>query len=197
MNDLISRRAAIDALNRHLDTIPVVNNNTMEMIRRSEAMDCREIINGLPSAQPEKKIFKNMSDGEFEKWLYEHGIFHPDINESIPCDAVPYLIDCAINELPSAQPELIARDIATIIENEQDMRVILKNAEHTETHSCDYERTGTHDWIPVTERQPNHELAIVQFSDGDFSLLQFPTAYRWKDIVAWFPLPEPYKEGQE
>jgi len=39
--------------------------------------------------------------------------------------------------LPSAQPEQIARDIATIIENEQDMRVILKNAEHTETHSCD------------------------------------------------------------
>ena len=63
--------------------------------------------------------------------------------------------------------------------------------EHTETHSCDYERTGTHDWIPVTERQPNHELAIVQFSDGDFSLLQFPTAYRRKDIVAWMPMPEP------
>lgn len=53
MNDLISRRAAIEALNRHLDTIPVVNNNTMEMIRRSEVMDCREIINGLPSEQPE------------------------------------------------------------------------------------------------------------------------------------------------
>ena len=53
MNDLISRQAAIAAMNRHLDTIPVVNNNTMEMIRRSEVMDCREIINGLPSAQPE------------------------------------------------------------------------------------------------------------------------------------------------
>lgn len=76
-------------------------------------------------------------------------------------------------------------------------RLPSEQPEHTETHSCDYERTGTHDWIPVTERQPNHELAIVQFSDGDFSLLQFPTAYRWKDIVAWFPLPEPYKEGQE
>lgn len=49
--DCIDRQAAIDALNRHLDTIPVVNNNTMEMIRRSEVMDCREIINGLPSAE--------------------------------------------------------------------------------------------------------------------------------------------------
>ena len=97
--------------------------------------------------------------------------------------------------MPSAQPEQIARDIATIIENEQDMRVLLKNTErtekhdlvsrkaaiktaknvayyvdehgsaggwlamlvnwleilpsaqpeHTETHSCDYQRTETHE----------------------------------------------------
>ena len=33
-------------------------------------------------------------------------------------------------QLPSAQPEQIARDIATIIENEQDMRVIRQNAKH-------------------------------------------------------------------
>jgi hypothetical protein len=50
-------------------------------------------------------------------------------------------------KLPSAQPEQIARDIATIIENEQDMRVLLKNTERTETHSCDCERTETHDLI--------------------------------------------------
>ena len=37
-------------------------------------------------------------------------------------------------QLPSAQPEQIARDIATIIENEQDMRVLLKNTERTEKH---------------------------------------------------------------
>lgn len=53
MDDTIYRQAAIDALNRHLDTIRVTNNSTTEMIRRSEVMDCREIINGLPSAQPE------------------------------------------------------------------------------------------------------------------------------------------------
>ncbi len=42
---------------------------------------------------------------EFEKWLYGHGICSPNIHESIPCDAVPLLIDDAISELPSAQPE--------------------------------------------------------------------------------------------
>lgn len=34
-----------------------------------------------------------------------------------------------ICQLPSAQPQDIARDIATIIENEKDMRVIAKNAQ--------------------------------------------------------------------
>ena len=48
-------------------------------------------------------------------------------------------------QLPSAQPEQIARDIATIIENEHDMRVILQNAERTETNSCENKRTETHE----------------------------------------------------
>ena len=34
-----------------------------------------------------------------------------------------------IKALPSAQPSQVARDIATILENEKDMRVVLKNAE--------------------------------------------------------------------
>jgi hypothetical protein len=62
MKDLIDRQAAIDALNRHLDTIPITNNSTMEMIRRSEVMDCRGIINGLPSAQPERMTNKQWVD---------------------------------------------------------------------------------------------------------------------------------------
>jgi hypothetical protein len=39
------------------------------------------------------------------------------------------VIEGALLELPSAQSHDIARDIATIIENEKDMRVILKNAQ--------------------------------------------------------------------
>ena len=50
-------------------------------------------------------------------------------------------------------------------------------------------------WIPGNERIPEG-LIIVQFNDGDFDLLQFPTDYRRKDIVAWMPLPEPWKGEQ-
>ena len=64
-----------------------------------------------------------------------------------------------LSKLPSAQPD-IARDIATIIENEKDMRVILKNTERTETHSCDCERTETHDWTPVSEALPKDGVTV-------------------------------------
>lgn len=56
--------------------------------------------------QPEQKIYRSMSEEEFEAWLYNHGICHPDIHESIACDIVPSLIDDAINELsPAPLPE--------------------------------------------------------------------------------------------
>ena len=71
------------------------------------------------------------------------------------------VMEGALLELPSAQPEQIARDIATIIENEKDMRVILKNAEHTETHECVYRHTVTHDWIPVTEALPRDDEEVI------------------------------------
>lgn len=159
MSDLISRQAAIAAMNRHLDTIPVVNNNIMEMIRRNEVMDCRGIINGLPSAQPEQ----------------------------------------------------IARDIATIIENEQDMRVVLKNADRTETHSCDYQRTGTHEWTPVTEALPrdDEEVIVTCLDDsGDTPYSYTTTAWHYKGmwvcdnmrcpfVIAWMPRPEPWKGETE
>ena len=91
-DDYISRQAAIDAI-------------------MGEPTDAHypswyaERLEQLPSAQQERIIYGNMSDEEFEKWLYEHGICSPNIHESIPCYAVPLLIDDAISELPSAQPE--------------------------------------------------------------------------------------------
>ena len=201
-----------------------------------------------------------------------------------------------LNNVPAAQPEQIARDIATIIENEHDMRVLLKNTErtkkhdlisrreaiktaknvayyvdehgsaggwlamlvnwleilpsaqpeHTETHSCDCERTETHEsctdcplydhdrhncprfnkviprtieaakpmWIPVTERlpedacqcivtakvkhvdnYPDYEVDTADFADGIFT-----TANSWwgvESIIAWMPLPEPWKGEQD
>ena len=51
---------------------------------------------------------------------------YPDACRKEECEI--HLAIEALENLPSAQPDL-ARDIATIIENEKDMRVILKNAQ--------------------------------------------------------------------
>ena len=99
MDDLISRQATIDAINR-LD-IPE-DMCVFEILSHIELE-----IGNLPSAQQERIIYGNMSDEEFEKWLYGHGICSPNIREPIPCAVVPLLIDNAISELPSAQPEII------------------------------------------------------------------------------------------
>lgn len=48
-------------------------------------------------------------------------------------------------------------------------------------------------WIPVTERPISKGLVLVTYNDGDVDLLNQPTAYRRGDIVAWMPLPKPYK----
>ena len=112
--------------------------------------------------------------------------------------------------LPSAQPEAdqVARDMATIIENEKDMRVIQKNAEQQ--------------WVPVTERLPEvcgrylvtrglkacdalwNRVYIINYSDlmglkseriwwkGNVGKSDFE---RIDDVIAWMPLVEPY-EGE-
>ena len=49
-------------------------------------------------------------------------------------------------------------------------------------------------WIPCSESRPKHGVVLVTYKDGEIDLLSFPTAYRAKDIIAWMPLPEPYKE---
>ena len=95
MDDLISRQAAIDELDK--GAWGVEWDKTL----------AKTMIESLPSAQQERIIYGNMSDEEFEKWLYGHGICSPNIREPIPCSVVPLLIDNAISELPSAQPEII------------------------------------------------------------------------------------------
>ena len=104
----------------------------------------------------------------------------------------------ALERVPSVDPEpsQVARDIATIIENENDMRVIGQR------------------WIPVSERLPDEkkdvfittEYAGKRYVDvgcliGDEWCLnadEYATFdyRRYRKHLAWMPLPEPWK-GEE
>lgn len=110
--------------------------------------------------------------------------------------------EAILRRLPSAQPQDIARDIATIIENEKDMRVVLKNAEPQ--------------WIPVSERLPEekqdvllafkHNMVVGFWEDildngepawyansGDGWMTGTESVDSDGIPIAWMPLPEPWR----
>ena len=96
-------------------------------------------------------------------------------------------------EVLSAQPtaDRVARDISTILQNEQDMRVIERNAEPER-------KKGK--WIPVTERLPEERQEILATTTdnswGDVVIIRTYYKEMHKSVIAWMPLPEPYKEGE-
>lgn len=118
--------------------------------------------------------------------------------QGIACGAA--LAKTYVEQLPSAQPQDIARDIATIIENEKDMRVVLKQPR----------------WIPCSERLPQeNETVLISAKyighlsqnypyveegflthDGWYSAYGDNYSELLAKVVAWMPLPEPYK-GEE
>lgn len=149
MDDLISRQAAIDALDvlcqEHRYKIPGKSETYSEYNEAwQDALDRAEgLIFNLPSAQP-----TNIQD----ILEYLDTVLHPIVSPE-HWDIYSELYDM-ISVLPSAQPENIARDIATIIENEKDMRVVLKNAQPQQLKApcdvCRYNPPSSADGKPCT-----------------------------------------------
>ena len=86
-----------------------------------------------------------------------------------------------VGSMPSTQQQDIARDIATIIENEKDMRVVLKQPR----------------WIPCSERLPNKDgyyLTTTYYRQVYADYWNEDHFDRTEAVIAWMPLPEPYKE---
>lgn len=106
-------------------------------------------------------------------------------------------IEDRIKRLPSAQPEPseVARDIATIIENEKDIRVIASEPR----------------WIPVSERLPDQiywdaqflvslawgGIGVMEYKSTGFHNYSSFSPVPIETVVAWMPLPSPYKGEQE
>ncbi len=52
-------------------------------------------------------------------------------------------------------------------------------------------------WIPVSERLPNDgDRVIVQMLNGHICIIEFSAWGVTNHLVAWMPLPEPYKEEE-
>lgn len=72
------------------------------------------------------------------------------------------------------------------------------------------ERSHGERWIPVSERLPDiAKKCIVQLTDGHITIGSYHSINRWtfqetsvryaypkESVIAWMPLPEPYKEAE-
>lgn len=107
---------------------------------------------------------------------------HPDHGYMWICPECGLVVHSDFEKCPKCgwcrQPETVARDIATILENEQDMRVILKNAEdETVVAHCDVKE--------------NAEL-IAQIMDCDVDGKAFLTRCRDCEHYIWDDINECY-----
>lgn len=167
MSDLIERQAAIDAIFSE----PLYKSGMKKRDADVVIPAIYEKIKSLPSAQPEKRTEERtethacdcisrqaMFDtaAEYEKQLCE---ILGDENDLVE---VVKILKHRLIALPSAQPEPshVARDIATIIENEQDMRVIERNAQP------EIIRCGQCKYAEVADKEDAQDGYTCQFHRG-------------------------------
>ena len=124
-------------------------------------------------------------------------------------------------EVPSAQPEpsKVARDIATIIENEKDMRVVLQKQRCV---LCGDRMPEAEYPVIVTWKNNDpksyyqyilgkHYVGVAHYKNGKwfwYSSITEDTLMEYGrcdteefdeaiEVIAWMPLPEPYKEDAD
>ena len=141
MDDLISRQAAIEAIEKYDFSFPEYMERFVTELRDAMKEDLKDDIANLPSAQPE------------QRW--------------IPCsERLPEAEDCPMDCLVTRKSKYIG--------NYTDMAV------------CEKNEMWTHeDWDAIV---------LGDVKDGKSTGL---ISTRDDDIIAWMPLPEPYKERRE
>jgi hypothetical protein len=106
----------------------------------------------------------------------------------------------ALTELAAAQPEAdeVARDMATIIENEKDMRVIRENAEY-QWIPCSKKMPPVHGIFLASIRTLSGYIYVATVTHDDkgrpFCFETGPLYLGSYEMIAWRPLPDPY-EGE-
>lgn len=119
------------------------------------------------------------------------------------CTVCPHCDNCDVRDDGTIDPDPsdVARDIATIIENEKDMRVVAGPEPK---------------WIPCSERLPekdtrfylttiaNRGLNFTTTLPDDVDVIRWDydrrkghNSWHWcteRTVIAWMPLPSPYRE---
>ena len=157
MNDLISRQAAIDALDKRFDKIP--------MGQTTEILKLRKDLRKLPSAQPEKVYIATvtLTDGQVKEAVEEAKNAVLSVIKS-----EPHWTLCS-EELPKENGHYLVTFHQTATEEDLGF-----DMDDTDVRKMRYDTK--HGW-----RTPRHIPSWI--NDAVVST-----------VLAWMPLPEPYKE---
>ncbi len=212
MDDLISRQTILKWIDECLN-----HSDKLWEYEEKALIGVKQYIKHLPSAQPKHNQNAPSKQPDLETLGVKTGETCADaISRQAAIDVMCELmhhwfggnpkdeireIKRELEKLPSAQPEpsQVARDIATIIENEKDMRVVLQQPR----------------WIPCSERLPEeygNYLVSIRGEEPDIGTINpedergwslcDATGFYWArekklDVLAWMPLPEPFKKEGE
>ena len=195
--DLISRQVAIDALRD-------AENHAFNSFYKGLAK-AHKIIADLPSVQPDHvaNISKKV-EGDC-------------ISRQMAIDAMkdaldPHIVQfvkskMAIEALPSAQPERVC--VANVTLTDEQVKEVVEKAKNAVISVIELEPH----WIPCSERLPEENgqyLITIKYKhvndsyedvyaehgewlDGKWDMFCFGHCGEVEDIIAWMPLPEPYK----
>ena len=126
-----------EALDMAIDALQELKNSSQELKNSSDLIRRRDAIDAVEFGITYAKVFNKYTGGVTDLFKKSNEELQKAVDR--------------IEALPSAQPEpsQVARDIATIIENEKDMRVVLQNSAQPEIIRCKdckyykaYEYTG-------------------------------------------------------
>lgn len=142
-DDTISRQAVINLIKRSINFKNIVfEGRRYDLLESEDEGAMLHDVEALPSAQPDRgsieqiKWERDLAIQQLKDLGYGLGEKPRTNGDLIDRHLIAELVDAHGNVhwediagLPPAQPHDIARDIATIIENEKDMRVMLKNVQ--------------------------------------------------------------------
>jgi hypothetical protein len=155
-------------------------------------------IEKLPAAQPDHVADSGKkADGDCISRRAALDAITDELMPSTPLSAV-IRVKNRLKELPSAQPEQVC--VANVTLTDEQVKEVVEKAKNAVISVIELEPH----WIPVSERLPDDDKEVLLcINNGELWLGWHNITWKTEEfyfdkeqVIAWMPLPEPYKGGE-